>query len=75
MPINHIALYAQILEDLLNEYKARDFLTVDFKRIAAVEIEMKKLQKWVTENYALNSMKGSTVTIENYHLIMSIQNN
>lgn len=67
MPINHIALYAQILEDLLNEYKARDFLTVDFKRIAAVEIEMKKLQKWVTENYTLNSMKGSTVTIENYH--------
>lgn len=61
MPITHIALYAQILEDLLNEYKARDLLTDEFKTIAAVEIEMKKLQKMVIENYALNSMKGSVV--------------
>lgn len=61
MPITHIALYAQILEDLLNEYKARDLLTDEFKTIAAVEIEMKKLQKLVIENYALNSMKGSVV--------------
>lgn len=61
MPINHITCYAQILEDLLNEYKGRDLLADDFKTIAAVEIEMKKLHKLVMENYALNSMKGSTV--------------
>lgn len=61
MPINHISNYAQFLDGLLNEYKARDLLANDFKTIAAVEIEMKKLQKMVLENYALNSMKGSPV--------------
>lgn len=61
MPINHILNYAQFLDGLLNEYKSRDLLATDFKTIAAVEIEMKKLQKMVTENYHLNSMKGSEV--------------
>lgn len=68
MPINHIANYAQFLEDLLNEYKIRDLLADGFKAIAAVEIEMKKLQKLVIENYALNSMKGATV-IRNFVFI------
>lgn len=63
MPINHITVYATFLEGLLNEYKARDLLAEDFKTIAAVEIEMKKLQKMVTENYTLNSMKGTAVSI------------
>lgn len=61
MPINHITNYAQFLDGLLNEYKSRDLLASDFKTIAAVEIEMKKLQKMVLDNYALNSMKGLPV--------------
>lgn len=61
MPINHILNYAQFLDGLLNEYKSRDLLADDFKTIAAVEIDMKKLQKMVTENYQLNSMKGADV--------------
>lgn len=61
MPINHIANYAQFLDGLLNEYKSRDLLADDFKTVAAVEIEMKKLQKFVVENYMLNSMKGLSV--------------
>lgn len=67
MPINHIAGYAQFLEGLLNEYKMRDLLADDFKTVAAVEIEMKKLQKLVMENFTLNSMKGPTVRI--YHKV------
>lgn len=67
MPINHISNYAQFLESLLNEYKVRTLLGVEFKTIAAVEIEMKKLQKLVTENYTLNSMKGYSVS--NRHFI------
>lgn len=64
MPISHITNCTQFLESLLNEYKARDLLANDFKTIANVEIEMKKLHKLVAENYALNSMKGlSSVNI------------
>lgn len=61
MPVNHIENYAKFLENLLNAYKARDFLTEDFRIIAAVEIEMKKLHKLVSENFTLNSMKTSTL--------------
>lgn len=69
MPINHIANYAQFLEGLLNEYKARDLLADDFKTIAAVEIEMKKIHKLVTENYALNSMKGAPCAVRKFGII------
>lgn len=62
MPVNHISNYAQFLESLLNEYKVRTLLGAEFKTIAAVEIEMKKLHKLVTENYTLNSMKGHSVS-------------
>lgn len=71
MPISHIANHAQFLEGLLNEYKARDLLANDFKTIAGVEIEMKKLQKQVAENYALNSMKGTPVIFLNKFFLIS----
>lgn len=45
----------------MNEYKARNSFTEDFKMIATVDIEMKKLHKLVMENLGLNSMKGLTV--------------
>lgn len=61
-PINRISNYAEFLENLLNEYKKRSLFGVEFKTIAAVEIEMKKLLKLVTENYTLNSMKGFSVS-------------
>lgn len=61
MPVKHMSNYAQFLEGLLNEYKMRTLLGNEFKVIAGVEIEMKKVQKLVAENYALNSLKGSTV--------------
>lgn len=69
MPINHIASYAQFLEGLLNEYKARDLLANDFKTIAGVEIEMKKIHKLVTENYALNSMKGAPCPVRKFGIV------
>lgn len=62
MPVNHISNYAQFVDGLLNEYKTRTLLGSEFKTIAGVEIEIKKLHKLVTENYALNSMKASIVS-------------
>lgn len=56
--------YAIFLDKLLNEYKSRDFLAEDFKTIAAVEIEMKKLHKLIMENLSLNSMKGTMVKFD-----------
>lgn len=64
MPVKHISNYAQFVDGIFNEYKTRSLLDKEFKTIAAVEIEIKKLQKMVSENYALNSMKGSTVSCE-----------
>lgn len=62
MPINHIDNYAKFFDSLLNKYKQRNFLADEFKVIAIVEIEVKKLQKSVMENYNLNSMKSSMVS-------------
>lgn len=69
MPVKHISNYAQFVDGIFNEYKARSLLDKEFKTIASVEIEIKKLQKMVSENYALNSMRGSTVSVQ---LIMKI---
>lgn len=62
MPVKHVSNYAQFVDGIFNEYKTRSLLDKEFKTIAAVEIEIKKLQKMVSENYALNSMRGSTVS-------------
>lgn len=61
MPVKHVSNYAQFVDGIFNEYKTRSLLDKEFKTIAAVEIEVKKLQKMVSENFALNSMRGSTV--------------
>lgn len=63
MPINHINAYAKFLDELVNEYKHRNVFTDKFKTIAAVEVEMKKIQKSVLDNYNLNAMKGGTVSV------------
>lgn len=62
MPVKHISNYAQFVDGIFNEYKTRSLMDNEFKTIAAVEIEIKKLQKMVSENYTLNSMKGSIVS-------------
>lgn len=62
VPIHHMENYANTMDNLLNEYKAKDLLTEDFKTIAMVEIEVKKLCKTMMENYKLNSIKHGTVT-------------
>lgn len=61
MPIKHMENYTVLLEILLNEFKEKDFVTEEFKTVATVEIEIKKLFKLVSENYNINSLKGSTV--------------
>lgn len=58
LPIQHIDNYADFLNNLL---KDKYLLTDEFKVFAASEIEMKKLQKLVWENFNINSMKLSTV--------------
>lgn len=63
MPVKHISNYAQFVDGIFNEYKTRSLLDKEFKTIAAVEIEIKKLQKMVSDNYALNSMKGAAVSL------------
>lgn len=59
LPITHIENYANVMDSLLNEYKAKDLLTEDFKRVATLEIEFKKLYKLMMENYDLNVLKGT----------------
>lgn len=61
LPIHHMENYSNTMDGLLNEYKAKDLLTEDFKTIAMVEIEVKKLYKTMMENYKLNSIKHGTV--------------
>lgn len=61
LPIRQIETYANLLEALLNDYKEKILFTEDFKTVALVEIEVKKLLKSVVEHYNLNSMKGSMV--------------
>lgn len=61
LPIQHMENYVNTMDGLLNEYKAKDLLTEDFKTIAMMEIEVKKLFKTMMENYKLNSMKNGTV--------------
>lgn len=68
MPINHINAYAKFLDELVNEYKHRNVFTDKFKTIAAVEVEMKRMQKSVLDNYNLNAMKGGTVSV----LVMNV---
>lgn len=67
MPISHIDNYAKFLENLLNEYKTRDLLTEDFKTVAAVEIEMKKMHKLISENFKLNSMKTPSTVCDSFY--------
>lgn len=74
MPVNHISNYAQFVDGLLNEYKTRTLLGSEFKTIAGVEIEIKKLHKLVTENYALNSMKASVVSTPIFFLFFFWKN-
>lgn len=62
MPVKHISNYAQFVDGIFNDYKTRSLLDKEFKTIAAVEIEIKKLQKMVSENLALSSMRGSIVS-------------
>lgn len=59
MPIQHIENYANTMDSLLNEYKAKDLLTEDFKKVATLEIEFKKLHKLMMENYNLNALNGT----------------
>lgn len=61
LPIHHMENYSNTMDGLLNEYKAKDLLTEDFKAIAMVEIEVKKLYKTMMENYKLNSIKNGMV--------------
>lgn len=61
LPIKHIENIANTLDGLLDDYKEKDLLTEDFKIVATVGIEVKKLHKLVTENYNLNASKGSGV--------------
>lgn len=61
LPIHHMETYANTMDGLLNEYKSKDLLTEDFKTIAMVEIEVKKIYKTMMENYKLNSIKNGTV--------------
>lgn len=68
MPVNHITNYSQLVDGLLNEYKTRTLLGDEFKTIAGVEIEIKKLHKLVTENYSLNAMKAANVSA--FHFII-----
>lgn len=58
MPLNRVEIYFKFADDLLS--KNRDFFTKYFKIIAPVQIEMEKLQKVVSQNFRLNSMKSST---------------
>lgn len=60
MPLNRIENYFKFADHLLSKYKNRDLFTEDFKIIAPVQIEMNKLQKVVSENFKLNSVKSST---------------
>lgn len=62
MPINHINAYATFMDQLVNEYKHRNVFSDKFKTIAAVEVEVKRLQKSVLDNFNLNAMKGGTVS-------------
>lgn len=61
LPIQHIENYANTMDSLLNEYKAKDLLTEDFKKVATLEIEFKKLHKLMMENYNLNALNGMVI--------------
>lgn len=62
MPIKQLENYTILLEALLNEFKEKDFITEQFKTVASVEIEIKKLFKSVSENFNINSLRGSAVS-------------
>ena len=63
LPLRQIEHYTKILEALLNEFKEKDFITEEFKTVANLEIEIKKLCKLMLENYNVNSIKGSLVCL------------
>lgn len=67
LPIHHMESYANVMDGLLNEYKSKDLLTEDFRTIAMVEIEVKKLYKTMMENYKLNSIKNGTVRMHAFN--------
>lgn len=70
MPIKHLENYTLLMEIFLNEFKEKDFVTEEFKTVATVEIEMKKLFKSVTENMNINSLKGSKNSVRSYGLVI-----
>lgn len=75
MPIKQLENYTILLEALLNEFKEKDFITEQFKTVANVEIEIKKLFKSVSENFNINSLRGSAVgRNKNYIFILVLLN-
>lgn len=70
MPIKHLENYALLMEIFLNEFKEKDFVTEEFKTVATVEIEIKKILKSVTENLNINSLKGSKNSVRSYGLVI-----